>query len=222
MRSGSGCVASGSGGVSRRNADDHVAGGAGRLTSGVKCGEEPHAHRSLRRRQEARLGQHTTRSATSCCTRSAWAAAPTICSSPTSASSRCCRRSRWFRRFPAMLNLGGAMQVNPAMVLHGEQAIEVPGPIPTEGTVVTTPTIKAVYDKGKGAVVVVGDRVGRREGQGALPLAVVDLRARRGRLRRRSRPERREERPARSRARQVDLVRARCRSRRSSTGSPAT
>jgi acyl dehydratase len=57
--------------------------------------------------------------------------------------------------FPALLNLGGAMQVNPAMVLHGEQAIEVPEPIPTEGTVVTTPTIEAVYDKGKGAVVVV-------------------------------------------------------------------
>jgi len=57
--------------------------------------------------------------------------------------------------FPAMLNLGGAMQVNPVMVLHGEQAIEVPEPIPTEGTVVTTPTITAVYDKGKGAVVVV-------------------------------------------------------------------
>lgn len=57
--------------------------------------------------------------------------------------------------FPAMLNLGGALQVNPAMILHGEQGIEVPAPIPTEGTVVTTPTIKAVYDKGKGAVVVV-------------------------------------------------------------------
>jgi acyl dehydratase len=57
--------------------------------------------------------------------------------------------------FPAMLNLGGALQVNPAMVLHGEQAIDVPEPIPAEGTVVTTPTIKAVYDKGKGAVVVV-------------------------------------------------------------------
>src|SRR4029450_1748176 len=61
---------------------------------------------------------------------------------------------------PAMLNLGGAMQVNPAMVLHGEQAIEVPEPIPTEGTVVTTPTIKAVYDKGKGAVVVVATESG--------------------------------------------------------------
>jgi acyl dehydratase len=57
--------------------------------------------------------------------------------------------------FPAMLNLGGAMQVNPAMVLHGEQSIELTGPIPIEATVTTTPTIIAVYDKGKGAVVVV-------------------------------------------------------------------
>lgn len=57
--------------------------------------------------------------------------------------------------FPAMLNLGGAMEVNPAMVLHGEQRIELGGPIPTNGTVVTTPTITAVYDKGKAAVVVV-------------------------------------------------------------------
>ena len=58
--------------------------------------------------------------------------------------------------FPAMLNLGGAMQVNPAMVLHGEQSIELTaGAIPVEATVTTTPTIKAVYDKVKGAVVVV-------------------------------------------------------------------
>jgi acyl dehydratase len=57
--------------------------------------------------------------------------------------------------FPAMMNLGGAMDVNPAMVLHGEQRIELHAEIPTSGTITTTPTIKAVYDKIKGAVVVV-------------------------------------------------------------------
>src|SRR5437667_3501101 len=57
--------------------------------------------------------------------------------------------------FPAMLNLGGAMEVNPVMVLHGEQRIELHAAIPTGGTITTTPTIKAMYDKGKGALVVV-------------------------------------------------------------------
>jgi acyl dehydratase len=57
--------------------------------------------------------------------------------------------------FPAMMNLGSAMDVNPALVLHGEEAIELHAPIPTSGTITTTPMIKAIYDKGKGAVVVV-------------------------------------------------------------------
>jgi acyl dehydratase len=57
--------------------------------------------------------------------------------------------------FPAMLNLGDAMDVNPALVLHGEQGIEMHAPIPSSGTITTTPTIKAIYDKVKGAVVVV-------------------------------------------------------------------
>jgi len=57
--------------------------------------------------------------------------------------------------FPAMLNLGGAMEVNPVMVLHGEQRIELHAPIPTSGRITTTPTIKAMYDKGKGALVLV-------------------------------------------------------------------
>jgi acyl dehydratase len=57
--------------------------------------------------------------------------------------------------FPAMFSLGPVMQVNPMMVLHGEQRIELYGPIPTRGTLTTTPTVRAIYDKGKGALVIV-------------------------------------------------------------------
>jgi acyl dehydratase len=68
--------------------------------------------------------------------------------------------------FPAMLTFGHVMQVNPAMVLHGEQRIEITAPIPTSGTITTTPTITAVYDKTKSAVVVIGTE--SKDAQGKL------------------------------------------------------
>jgi 3-hydroxyacyl-CoA dehydrogenase/3a,7a,12a-trihydroxy-5b-cholest-24-enoyl-CoA hydratase len=57
--------------------------------------------------------------------------------------------------FPALAAMGTAMSVNPMMVLHGEQRLELHAPLPTYGTLTTTPTIRAIYDKGKGALLVV-------------------------------------------------------------------
>jgi acyl dehydratase len=52
--------------------------------------------------------------------------------------------------FGAMSKIG---EFNVAMLVHGEQSIELFGEIPTEGTVTTTGEVTAIYDKGKGAVV---------------------------------------------------------------------
>ncbi len=53
---------------------------------------------------------------------------------------------------------GGAMakigEINWAMLVHGEQSIELSGPIPVEGTVRTSSRVTGIYDKGSGAVVV--------------------------------------------------------------------
>jgi acyl dehydratase len=50
---------------------------------------------------------------------------------------------------------GAIGKFNPAMLVHGEQAIEVFGPIPVEGSVRSTGRITNVWDKRSGAVVVV-------------------------------------------------------------------
>src|SRR5262245_36441739 len=49
---------------------------------------------------------------------------------------------------------GSIGQFNPAMLVHGEQSIEVFGPIPADGTVRSTGRIANVWDKRSGAVVV--------------------------------------------------------------------
>jgi NAD(P)-dependent dehydrogenase (short-subunit alcohol dehydrogenase family)/acyl dehydratase/putative sterol carrier protein len=46
------------------------------------------------------------------------------------------------------------LDFNPMMLLHGEQYMELKEPLPSSGTVVSKPVIKAVYDKGKGALVI--------------------------------------------------------------------
>ena len=43
---------------------------------------------------------------------------------------------------------------NPAMLVHGEQSVELHREIPVKGTLRSTGKVEAIYDKGKGAVIV--------------------------------------------------------------------
>ena len=60
---------------------------------------------------------------------------------------------------PVVLSSGGfgALRTigdfNPAMLVHGEQRVELLGPLPTRGTVRNVGEVTAIWDKGKGAVV---------------------------------------------------------------------
>ncbi len=57
--------------------------------------------------------------------------------------------------FASMISVAGNLGANPMMILHGEQAIRLHRPIAPSGKLSTTSEVKAIYDKGKGALVVV-------------------------------------------------------------------
>ena len=66
--------------------------------------------------------------------------------------------------FPVVLGWGRGSVMstmgtyNPAMLVHGQQAVTLPRPLPTEGTATLTTELVAMYDKGKAAVVVTETR----------------------------------------------------------------
>jgi acyl dehydratase len=54
-----------------------------------------------------------------------------------------------------MAGLVGRLGHNPAMLLHGEQELRCLAPLPARGDLSTTGVVRAIYDKGKGALVVI-------------------------------------------------------------------
>ena len=57
--------------------------------------------------------------------------------------------------FPGLMGLTAAVDLNPVMILHGEQGIKLNKPIPVKGRLTTAGKVTGVYDKGKGALVVI-------------------------------------------------------------------
>lgn len=57
--------------------------------------------------------------------------------------------------FPALTGIIGleGVDINLAMLLHGEQYLELYRPIPVEGKLTSYPKVAALYDKGKGALI---------------------------------------------------------------------
>jgi acyl dehydratase len=57
--------------------------------------------------------------------------------------------------FPALLGLAGGVEINPVMILHGEQGFRIEKTIPVKAKLTTSGKISGVYDKGKGALVTI-------------------------------------------------------------------
>jgi acyl dehydratase len=57
--------------------------------------------------------------------------------------------------FTALVSLTSQLGANPAMVVHGEQAVVAHRPIPPKGHLTTVAEVVGIYDKGKGALAVI-------------------------------------------------------------------
>ena len=57
--------------------------------------------------------------------------------------------------FPALMGLSASVEINPVMLLHGEQGFTIQKTIPVKGSLTTAGKVSGVFDKGKGALVTI-------------------------------------------------------------------
>jgi acyl dehydratase len=67
--------------------------------------------------------------------------------------------------FQAMVAVVAELHANPMMILHGEQKVVQHRPIPPAGELKTVAEVKGIYDKGKGALVLVEARTTDDKGE---------------------------------------------------------
>ncbi len=67
--------------------------------------------------------------------------------------------------FSGLTGLMQAVEINPVMLLHGEQRIKLNKPIPVKGKLTTSGKVTGVYDKGKGALMVVEGETKDEQGE---------------------------------------------------------
>jgi acyl dehydratase len=67
--------------------------------------------------------------------------------------------------FASMISVAGELGANPMMILHGEQKIVLHRAIPPQGKLATVSEVKGIYDKGKGALVVVEAKTSDDKGE---------------------------------------------------------
>lgn len=67
--------------------------------------------------------------------------------------------------FHAMIAVIGQLGANPTMAVHGEQKVVLHRPLPPSGELKTVAEVKGIYDKGKGALVLIEARTTDEKGE---------------------------------------------------------